>query len=61
MNEENNNNARAESAAPAKHPDTEIVDWLDAQFQSGDDWCRLFPLGNTIREAYAARKQETAR
>lgn len=49
--------ARAESATPAKHPDTEIVDWLDAQFQGGDDWCRLFPLGNTIREAYAARKQ----
>ena len=53
--------ARVESATPAKHPDTEIVDWLDAQFQGGDDWCRLFPLGNTIREAYAARKQETAR
>ena len=52
---------RAESATPAKHPDTEIVDWLDAQFQSGDDWCRLFPLGNTIREAYAARKQEVSR
>ena len=50
-------NTRAESDTPAKHPDTEIVDWLDAQFQSGDDWCRLFPLGNTIREAYAARKQ----
>ena len=46
-----------QSSTPAKHPDTEIVDWLDAQFQSGDDWCRLFPLGNTIREAYAARKQ----
>ena len=50
-----------QSSTPAKHPDTEIVDWLDTQFQGGDDWCRLFPLGNTIREAYAARKQETAR
>ena len=49
------------SATPAKHPDTEIVDWLDAQFQGGDDWCRLFPLGNTIREAYAARKQEASK
>ena len=49
--------AKMVSATPAKHPDTEIVDWLDAQFQGGDDWCRLFPLGNTIREAYAARKQ----
>ena len=46
--------AKMVSAAPAKHPDTEIVDWLDTQFQGGDDWCRLFPLGNTIREAYAA-------
>ena len=46
--------ARAESTTPAKHPDTEIVDWLDAQFQGGDDWCRLFPLGNTIRDAYHA-------
>ena len=53
--------ARAESATPAKHLDTEIVDWLDAQFQGGDDWCRLFPLGNTIREAYAARKQEASK
>ena len=49
--------AKMVSATPAKHPDTEIVDWLDAQFHGGDDWCRLFPLGNTIREAYAARKQ----
>ena len=56
-NEYNEQFFRAEPAAPAKHPDTEIVDWLDAQFQGGDDWCRLFPLGNTIREAYAARKQ----
>ena len=52
--------ARFESAAPAKHPDTEIVDWLevDPQARLAEVRRLIFIDRDTVREAvHAARKQ----
>ena len=64
MNEENNSNARAESATPAKHPDTVRLDWLASNKQSGGKaFCLQWTFRDNnnqtnIRDAIdAARKQ----
>lgn len=52
--------ARVESATPAKHPDTEIVDWLevDPQARLAEVRRLIFIDRDTVREAvHAARKQ----
>ena len=56
--------ARAESAMPAKHPDTEIVDWLevDPQARLAEVRRLIFIDRDTVREAvHAARKQEASK
>ena len=56
--------ARAESATPAKHPDTEIVDWLevDPQARLAEVRRLIFTDRDTVREAvHAARKQEASK
>ena len=64
MNEENNNNARAESATPAKHPDTEpeVIGGYEGSdgrryWWTGGAW--IYP-GQEVA-IISARNQEAAR